>query len=130
MDKKTQKIDHYKQELGASGEALAREMLEGKGFCIVEQNYRCKTGEIDIICTREKLLVFCEVKCRRSLVFGIPAEAVNKNKMRHLRRVASWFLSQKMRIYRRYSDFDMRFDIVEIVCVNDKYEINHIENAF
>ena len=123
-------VDHYRQELGAKGEGLAREMLEGKGFHIIEKNYRCKVGEIDLICRRENLLVFCEVKSRTSFAFGIPAEAVTNKKIRHIRRVASWYLSQGMRLNRLYSDFDMRFDVVEVVFVGEQYEINHVENAF
>ena len=123
-------VDRYRQELGAEGEALARGLLEEKGFRIVEQNFRCKIGEIDLICVRDKLLVFCEVKCRTSLMFGIPAEAVNSKKRRHIRRVASWYLTQKMRIKWLYDDFDMRFDVIEVVFVGEEHEINHIENAF
>ena len=119
-----------RRELGELGESLARKMYEDKGFRVVIQNYRCKAGEIDLICVKEKLLVFCEVKSRQSLIFGIPAEAVDSNKVRHLRRVASWYLSQKMNINRLYDDFDMRFDVVEVVFVADEYEINQIENAF
>ena len=118
------------KELGEKGELLAREMYGKKGFRVVVQNYRCRAGEIDLICKKDKLLVFCEVKCRHSLIFGLPAEAVDTKKIRHVRRVASWYLSQKMNINRLYSDFDMRFDVVEVVFVNDEYEINHIENAF
>jgi putative endonuclease len=118
------------QELGKEGEKLARKMYESKGFRIVMQNFRCKIGEIDLICEKDKLLVFCEVKCRRSITFGIPAEAINTKKIRHIRRVASWFLSQKLCIHRIYSDYDMRFDVVEVLFVNENYELNHIENAF
>ena len=117
-------------ELGRLGEAFAREMLEKEGFKVIFQNYRCKIGEIDIICEKERLLVFCEVKCRQSIVFGIPAEAVDAKKIRHIRRVASWYLAQKMRINRLYSDYEMRFDVIEAVFVGDEYELNHIENAF
>ncbi|MDR3363878.1 MAG: YraN family protein [Clostridiales Family XIII bacterium] len=116
--------------LGTEGEAIAREMFEAKGFIVIAQNYRCKVGEIDLICVKGKLLVFCEVKSRRSLVFGIPAEAVNAKKIRHIRRVASWYLSQKMCINRLYNDFDMRFDVVEAVFVGSECELNHVENAF
>ena len=118
------------RELGELGESLARKMYEDKGFRVVVQNYRCKAGEIDLICVKGKLLVFCEVKSRQSLIFGIPVEAVDSNKVRRLRRVASWYLSQKMNINRLYDDFDMRFDVVEVVFVADEYEINQIENAF
>jgi len=126
----TEKADLYRQELGAKGEALAREMYEKEGFRVIKQNYRCRIGEIDLICEKEKLLVFCEVKCRARLIFGMPAEAVDAKKIRHICRVASWYLSQGMRINRLYSDFDMRFDVVEVVFVGDEYEINHVPNAF
>lgn len=117
-------------ELGKHGESIAGKLFEGEGFRVVLQNYKCKLGEIDLICMKDKLLVFCEVKFRRSIAFGIPAEAVDSKKRRHIRRVASWYLSQKMCINRLYSDYDMRFDVVEIVFANGEYEINHIENAF
>ena len=119
-----------RQELGKLGESLARELYESNGFRIVVQNYRCKAGEIDLICVKDKLLVFCEVKTRLSLIFGIPAEAVDSKKVKHIRRVASWYLSQKMNITRLYEDFDMQFDVVEVVFVNGEYEINRVENAF
>ena len=128
--KKAEDVCRYRQELGGRGEALACNMLEESGFEIVKKNYTCKIGEIDLIYKKGKLLVFCEVKCRRSLVFGIPAEAVDAKKIRHIRRVASWYLTQKMNIVKLYSDFDMRFDVVEVVFVGEEYEINHIENAF
>ena len=118
------------QELGKKGEALAEKFLKDKGFRIIQRNYRCKIGEIDLICEKEKVLIFCEVKSRRSIVFGIPAEAIDSKKIRHIRRVASWFLTQKMCINRLYSDYDMRFDLVEAVFVNEEYELNHVENAF
>jgi putative endonuclease len=117
-------------ELGRQGETITGKMYEEKGFCVIFQNYRCKIGEIDLICEKGKLLVFCEVKSRRSITFGLPAEAINSKKIRHIRRVASWYLSQKMCIDRLYQDYDIRFDVVEIVFVNEEYEINHVENAF
>jgi putative endonuclease len=118
------------KELGREGETIAGKMYEEKGFCVKFQNYRCKIGEIDLICEKDKLLVFCEVKSRRSITFGIPSEAINSKKIRHIRRVASWYLSQKMCINRLYQDYDIRFDVMEVVFVNEEYEINHIENAF
>lgn len=119
-----------RNELGALGEKLALEMFEEKGFRVAAKNFRCKIGEIDLILKRDRLLVFCEVKCRKSLVFGIPAEAVNNTKIRHIRRVASLYLCQNMRITRLYDDFDMRFDVVEVVFAGGECELNHIENAF
>jgi len=123
-------VDRYRQELGAKGEALARDMYKIKGYRIVERNFKCKIGEIDLICARDKLLVFCEVKARTRLTFGLPAESIDEKKMRHLRRAAASYLSQGMRLNRLYKDFDIRFDIVEVIFVGNKCEVNHIENAF
>jgi len=117
-------------ELGEAGEFIAGEMLEAKGYTVIHQNYRCRIGEIDLIYVMDKLLVFGEVKCRKSLAFGIPAEAITPTKIRHIRRVASWYLARKMSIYRLYDDYDMRFDVIEVVFVGDEYMINHVENAF
>ena len=117
-------------ELGEVGELLAREMLEADGYTILLRNYRCKMGEIDLIYAMDKLLVFGEVKCRKSLVFGLPLEAVTAKKIRHIRRVASWYLTRKICTGEKYNDYDMRFDVIEVVFVGNEYLINHVKNAF
>jgi putative endonuclease len=122
------------KELGDEGEEIAAQRLEANGFIIIERKFRSKVGEIDLIATKGQLLVFCEVKSRRSLVYGLPVEAIDKGKIRHIRRTASWYLTQKMRIKRLFDDFDIRFDVIEVVFVSkdegEDIEINHIENAF
>jgi len=128
MDKKT--VDHYKQKLGAKGEALARDMYKIKGYRVVARNFKCRIGEIDLILIKDNVLVFCEVKTRTRLAFGMPAEAINEKKKQHLRRSAASYLSQGMRLNRLYKDFDMRFDVVEVIFVGEKWEVNHMENAF
>ena len=126
----TENVDRYRQELGGKGEALARDMYKIKGYRIVCRNFRCRIGEIDLICIRDRVLVFCEVKTRTRLTFGMPAESVDEKKKRHLRRVAASYLSQGLRVNRVYKDFDIRFDVVEVIFVGEKWEVNHIENAF
>ena len=120
--------------IGDEGERLAAEYLESKGYEIVERNYRSKVGEIDLIVTKGFLLVFCEVKSRYSFLFGQPAEAVNKEKIRHIRFTASRYLTQNMRIKHIYDDFDIRFDVLEMIFVSGaggyELEINHLENVF
>jgi putative endonuclease len=122
--------DCYKKELGGAGEDIAEDWLRARGFRIAQRNYVCRFGEIDLIAVRGRLLVFAEVKTRRSLVFGMPQEAVNDKKIRYIRRVASWYLTQNMRVKYLYDDFDIRFDVIEIRFASDAHEINHIENAF
>ena len=124
------KVDRYRQELGAKGEETARDMYKIKGYRIVQRNFKCRIGEIDLICIKDKTLVFCEVKCRTRLAFGLPAEAVDEKKKMHIRRVAASYLSQGLRLNRLYKDFDIRFDVVEVIFVGKKCEVNHIENAF
>jgi len=126
----TENVDRYRQELGGKGEALARDMYKIKGYRIVCRNFKCRIGEIDLICIRDRVLVFCEVKTRTRLTFGMPAESVDEKKKRHLRRVAASYLSQGLRVNRVYKDFDIRFDVVEVIFVGEKWEVNHIENAF
>jgi len=123
-------VDRYRQELGAKGESLARDMYKIKGYRVIERNFKCRVGEIDLICSKDKLLVFCEVKTRTRLVFGMPAESIDEKKIRHIRRVAASYLSQGLRLNRLYRDFDIRFDVVEVIFVGEKCQVNHIENAF
>jgi len=123
-------IDRYRQELGTKGESVARDMYKIKGYRIVERNFKCRVGEIDLICVKDNLLVFCEVKTRTRLTFGMPVESVDAKKIRHIRRVAASYLSQGMRLNRLYGDFDIRFDVVEVIFVGEKCEVNHLENAF
>ena len=126
----TKKVDRYKQELGAKGEKVALDMYKIKGYRVVQRNFKCRIGEIDLICVKDKTLVFCEVKTRTRLVFGLPAEAVDEKKKQHIRRCAASYLSQGMRLNRLFKDYDMRFDVVEVIFVGEKCEVNHLENAF
>jgi putative endonuclease len=87
-----------KQQLGVRGEDLACAELERQGLEVLEGNWRCRLGEIDIVAaeTGEKglTLVFCEVKCRAGLGFGHPPEAITLPKMRTLRQLAALWMRQ------------------------------------
>ena len=77
------------REVGDQGERLAGEHLEALGWQVVERNWRCREGELDIVAVDpEGTLVFCEVKTRRSTRFGTPVESVTPEKARRLRRLA------------------------------------------
>lgn len=114
-----------KQTLGRQGEELAVEYLQQQGHLILERNYRCPAGEIDIVCEEGRELVFVEVKTRRSVAFGSPEEAVTRKKRETIRKVALYWLREQ-KIYRR----DMRFDVVSILLAGAEPEIHHIKNAF
>lgn len=111
---------------GRRGELLCKSYLVSKGYVILDLNYRNKIGEIDIIALdrTKNILAFIEVKSRTNLSYGLPYEAVNKNKQRKIINCSQIYVSQ-----RKYLDYQLRYDIVEVY-LTQKVKINHIENAF
>lgn len=82
-----------KQALGARGEDLAAAYLERRGLSIVERNFRCARGELDIIARDGDTVVFVEVKTRRTAALGSPLEAVTRSKLARIRKLAGVWLS-------------------------------------
>ena len=107
-----------RQQTGRFGEDAAAEYLMRNGYRIIERNFSCNLGELDIIARRGDTMVFAEVKTRTGDIFGRPAEAVGAEKQKHIKRVAEIFLNR-----RKLHPLKMRFDVLEI-------SINHIEDAF
>ena len=94
-----------KDVLGRSGEALAAEFLEAQGMRIVDRNWRCREGEIDIVALDGDVLVIAEVKTRTSLAFGHPFEAVGAGKLARLHRLgAAWCRHHELRMPLRRVD--------------------------
>src|SRR3990170_8179929 len=112
-------------ELGRAGEDLAVDLYRRCGFAVLERNYRCSLGEIDLVVRRGGLLVFCEVKARRTDFFGSPAEAVGWSKQTRLRRLAARWMSE-----RRPGRVEVRFDVVAIVFGESGTDVTHISGAF
>lgn len=113
-------------ELGKTGEVLALKYLRSHNYKIIEQNYKTRSGEIDIIAKNKDVLAFIEVKTRKSLDYGLPQESVDTCKQRQISRVAIEYLAKK-NIY----DVDCRFDIVAITWLkNQKPQIELIKDAF
>jgi len=111
--------------LGRQGEALAAAYLRNKGYRILEQNYRCQLGEIDIIALDRKTICFIEVKTRSTTYYDRPEVSVHKNKQQKLSRLALWFLKKNQLHHAR-----ARFDVVAITRRGDLNEIDHFVNAF
>jgi len=84
-----------RRAVGLEGEAVARRFLKDLGFRIVEENFNCPLGEIDLIVEDGDILVFVEVKTRRSTRFGTPAEAVHARKQRQILRVAEAYMRER-----------------------------------
>ena len=99
--------------------------MKKKGYRIVEQNYICKMGEMDIIAKDKDTLAFIEVKTRTSTEFGPPQLAVNLSKQRQLSKVALNYLNEK-----RLNDVKARFDVVAILLEQKREEIELIKDAF
>ena len=78
-----------KDELGKAGEELAAAYLRARGHAILDRNWRCKQGELDIVSRDGDVLAFVEVKTRTSVAFGLPVEAISRQKHRRLRTLAA-----------------------------------------
>jgi len=117
---------HENAGVGNRGEELAASFLERNGLKIVERNFRCKGGEVDIIARDGKTIVFIEVKSRRTLTYGVPQLAVTPFKQRQISKAALTWLSKN-----RQHDAPARFDVIAILLENNySHQIEHIVNAF
>jgi len=112
--------------LGRWGEERATEYLSHKGLSVLERNYHCPLGEIDIIAQQDDVLIFIEVKTRRSMCFGLPAEAVTFKKQMRYFKIAQYYMKEN-----GIKDINCRFDVVEVILNRDgSCQFNHIINAF
>jgi putative endonuclease len=80
--------------LGAYGERVAAQRLVADGMVLVDRNWRCELGELDLVLRDADVLVFCEVKTRTSTAYGHPLEAVTARKAARLRRLAARWLDE------------------------------------
>ena len=116
-----------KRELGRFGEERAARYLRLRGYRILETNYACRVGEIDLIAKKGGYIVFVEVKLRKSADFAAAREFVTAAKQQRIRSTAALWLSQNE------TELQPRFDVVEIYApqgAEGRITINHIENAF
>ena len=121
MKKTVEKERKNNRETGSYYEQLAGAYLEQKGYEILEYNYRCKTGEIDIIAKDGEYLVFCEVKYRSSDKKGHPSEAVNLAKQKIISKSALYYMTVN-----GMDEMPCRFDVVSI----EKDTVILYRNAF
>ncbi len=114
-------------KLANGGEDISCVFLQKNGYNILERNFECKQGEIDIVAWEEakKELVFIEVKTRTNRQFGMPAEAVNEPKKKHIYKAAEYYIYIN-RIKHTY----IRIDVIEVYLIRNKVKINHIKQIF
>ncbi len=115
--------------LGNIGEEMAASYLEDKGYQILERNYYCRQGEIDLIAIREitggREIVFIEVKTISNLAFGLAEYKIDRKKQARIRYIAREYLAGQDQFYEL-----VRFDGIFIFRKENGWKINHIENAF
>ena len=118
-----QKIN--KRQIGADKEAFVCEWLQNRGYKILERNFRCGSGEIDIVAREGEYLVFVEVKYRSRDTSGLPEEAVDVRKQRVISRVALYYL----RRYGYGETTPVRFDVVAVFG-EQVFSVALYQNAF
>ena len=110
--------------LGHEGEDIAAKYLEQKGYAVLDRNWRCGHKDLDLVVTKDNVVVFVEVKTRTGTEWGDPVDAVTDRKIRRIVNSADAYI--------RFNQIDMdaRFDIVSIVVEDGEFKVEHIEQAF
>lgn len=120
MNRKNRKV------VGRRGEQVAISFLKEKGYRILDKNFHCKLGELDIVAQEGNQIVFVEVKTRQNLDFGLPQESLNYFKKKRLTRLALFYLASHY-----LKDVPCRFDVVAVVFKEgNPKSIRLIKNAF
>ena len=117
----------YKKQIGDKGEKLAEDFLKRKEYEIIQRNYRCRMGEIDIIAKQDDVIVFVEVRTKQTESFGPPEQSVTSGKINRITKAALSYLQEK-----ELAGRTCRFDVIAIMFPKGSREprIDHIENAF
>jgi len=115
---------YFKHIIGKQGEEIAENYLKKLNYKILEKNFYCKQGEIDIIALDNKQIVFIEIKTRSNANYGLPSEAVTQKKINSLYKTAEYFL-----YIRNLEKEDVRIDVIEIYMKDNKFKINHLKQV-
>ncbi len=116
----------YRKKLGNRGERVARRYLKIRGYKILDTNFSTSHGEIDIICSKSGLIVFVEVKTRKSNILGEPEDSVTYPKQKKIASVARYYVKKN-----NLSGNNLRFDIIAIKYkTGRKKDIRHLIDAF
>ena len=115
---------YQRHETGKIGENMAVRYLKNNGYQIIQRNFECKQGEIDIIAKEKEEYVFIEVKTRTNIKYGKPKEAVDKTKKKHLYGAVEYYTYLK-----KIENRPIRIDVIEIYKRQEKYFIHHIKQA-
>ena len=111
-------------QLGKQGEEMAVAFLTGRGYTILERNYRFDRAEVDIIAQTEDILAIVEVKSRSTTDFGNPQDFVKPKQIKNLVKAVDEYVNENG------LDVEVRFDIIAIVKQGNRFEIEHLKDAF
>jgi len=117
-------MSDQRRRLGAAGENAVVAWYAAAGYEVLDRNWRCRDGELDLVVARDHVIVFCEVKTRRSDAFGAPVEAVTVSKQRRLRTLALRWLADSGQ------GGDLRFDVASVRPGRGRLEVEVLEDAF
>ena len=116
----------HRRSLGVAGEDAVAAWYSNAGYALLDRNWRCREGELDLVLARGRAVVFCEVKTRRSTRFGEPVEAVVATKARRLRRLAALWLAAS-----ELHPAAVRFDVVSVLPQRaGAARVEHLRGAF
>lgn len=115
-----------RRALGRWGEELAVQHLQLQGIEVLDRNWRCRAGELDVVAREGRTLLFVEVKARSGLGYGEPAEAVSRTKARRIHGLAAAWLAEQ----RPDGRWDLRFDVVSVVRTSGLPLVQHLRGAF
>ena len=118
-----------RSRLGSWGEDRASEYLSRKGYTLLETNYRCQWGEVDLVCQDGPCLVFVEVRTRRSQEYGTPEESLSKGKQERLIYTAQTYIAERQE--QGSAPEQWRIDLISVVLDDNSalQRIDHLENA-
>jgi putative endonuclease len=111
--------------LGRRGEEAAERFLSGLGYEVLDRNWRCRWGELDLVCTKGRTVVFVEVKTRKCEGLTSPAEALTPDKRARIAAAARAYLSA-----RKLWERPCRFDLILAVGGDERLELEHVTDAF
>lgn len=125
MDERKLRDFPSNKALGRTGENIAASVMRAKGYAVLDQNWRYGHLEIDLVCEKENLLVFVEVKARSGALYGGASHAVTETKKRNLAHAAQAWLQQH-----DLWDSPCRFDVICITRAGEDFSLEHYANAF
>lgn len=120
-------MKNFNKDIGNYGEDISYDFLKKQGYFVLSRNFRTKYGEIDIICKKNDLIIFIEIKSRYNYNHGSPIEAITYSKQMQIIKLCKFYIYTNNLI-----KYNVRFDVIEVFfnMDNNLHSINHITDAF